>query len=59
MHFQKEAIIFVGLGFASGAALWYAFWVKPNDQARAEIIECMDDDFSRASYDRCIAMRIP
>ncbi len=54
MFYQKEAMIFVGLGFTIGAATWYIFWVKPHDEMRMQVINCMGDDLSESSYTACI-----
>ena len=35
--------------------VWYHVYVKRADEARYEIMECMGDDSSRASYDSCIS----
>ena len=53
MFYQKEAIIFIGLGFATGATAWYVFWIKPHDEMRMQVIECMGSDLSKLSYTTC------
>lgn len=53
MFYQKEIVILI-LGFATGATAWYIFWVKPHDAAREEIINCMDGNFSKPSYMKCL-----
>ena len=43
-------IIIAGLAIAG---LWYCFWVQPNDATMSEIMDCMGDDRSKQSYERC------
>ena len=33
---------------------WFFVYVQPADEMRYEIMECMDDDMSRISYDACV-----
>lgn len=54
MFYQKEAMIFVGLGFAIGATTWYIFWVKPHNEMRLQVIDCMGGDLSESSYMMCM-----
>lgn len=54
MKHQIEALIFIGLGLAVGVG-WYHFYVKPHDEARYQILDCMGSDNSRAAYDACVA----
>lgn len=49
-----EIAIFVSLGLAIGA-VWFNVYVKTNDEFRASIMQCMEDDgdMSRAGYNHC------
>lgn len=55
-HF--EFIIFLALGVVAGG-LWYQFYVKPHDEARYAIWDCMGNDNSRQAYEDCVAMLRP
>ena len=53
---MKDTILTVLL-FAAAATAWYFGYVKPADEARAAIIDCMADRgdlHSRAAYDACV-----
>ena len=50
-----ELAVFFLLTTALGT-LWYYGWVKPADEARLQILECMsaNDDLSYESYEECV-----
>lgn len=53
---MKDTILTVLL-FAAAATAWYFVYIKPADEARAAIIDCMADRgdlHSRAAYDACV-----
>lgn len=54
MKNQIEAVILITLGLASGWA-WHQWYVKPHDEARYQIIDCMGNDRSSEAYDACVA----
>ena len=54
MKNQIEAVILITLGLASGWA-WHQWYVKPHDEARYQIIDCMGNDRSNEAYDACVA----
>ena len=41
--------------------LWHNLYIKPHDEVRMQLIECMKDnrDMSRSSYDACVEMLSP
>jgi hypothetical protein len=55
---MKENII-IGAFFAFFGGAWYLGYVKPADEARLAILDCMTEggDTSRASYDACTLPR--
>ena len=58
MKNQIEAIVLIALGLGTGWA-WHQWYVKPHDEARYQIMDCMDGDNSRAAYDACVAQLRP
>jgi len=53
---MKENIIIIAC-FLAVCVGWYFAYVKPADEARAAIIDCMADRgdlHSRAAYDACV-----
>ena len=46
-----SAVLLLGVFIFSTA--WYTDYLKRRDQRLGEIMACMGDDNSRASYDRC------
>jgi len=50
-----EIIVITGLGCMVGWS-WHKIYVVPHDNARHEIIDCMDDDQSEASYNYCFKL---
>jgi len=53
MKNQIEAVVLIVLGLATGWA-WHQWYVKPHDEARYQIMECMGDDHSEAAYQSCV-----
>ena len=47
---ESIILIFVGL---IGMTLWYSYWVKPHDEMRLAVMECMGDRMSEAAYQEC------
>ena len=47
---ESVILIFVGL---VGMTLWYSYWVKPHDEMRYAVMECMGDRTSEAAYHEC------
>lgn len=37
----------------AAALSWYCFYVRPHDERRKVIMDCMGDDMSLASYEKC------
>ena len=37
----------------TSASLWWAMYVKPADEFRYQVMECMGHEVSQAAYDRC------
>lgn len=54
MKNQIEAVVLITLGLATGWA-WHQWYVKPHDEARYQIMDCMGSDHSRGAYDACVA----
>ena len=55
MKHQLEAVIFISLGIATGWA-WHQWYVKPHDEARYQILECMGNEAHvRETYEACVA----
>jgi hypothetical protein len=50
-----KAIIGAAAFFVIGASIWYQAWVKPHDQYRNAIIDCMEEanDYSKEAYVSC------
>lgn len=46
-------MVMVALIVAVGTWFWVNAFVKPADDMRYSIIECMDGDNSRKAYDEC------
>jgi len=53
---DRDTIITVTL-FLAACTGWYFGYVKPADEARAQIMDCMVErgDTSRTTYDACVA----
>lgn len=47
---ESVILIFAGL---IGMTLWYSYWVKPHDEMRYAVVECMGDRNSEAAYQEC------
>lgn len=55
MKASIETIVVTVLGCIVGWT-WHKIYVVPHDNARYEIIECMGDDRSEASYNYCFKL---
>ncbi len=47
-----ESVILICMGLI-GMSLWYAYWVKPHDDMRYAVMECMGDRVGEAVYQEC------
>ena len=58
---MKIEIAVMFLLMSALATVWYFGYIKPMDQARAEIMDCMksNDDLSYESYEDCVSMTNP
>ena len=52
MKLDFDTFLFFALSIGC-MSLWYFGYVKPHDEARWEIIDCMDNDMSPESYEVC------
>ena len=53
---MKIEIAIMFLLMSALGTVWYFGYIKPMDDARAEIMDCMQshDDLSRESYEACV-----
>ena len=53
MHKGLKESLWVFLLGAFTAVLWWTFYVQPNNEIMTNIMDCMDGDRSRETYDDC------
>ena len=54
MKLDFDTFLFFALSIGC-MSLWYLGYVKPHDEARGQIIECMAGDRSHEAYENCVA----
>jgi len=52
---QKRETLALVTALVVGVAFWMVFWVGPRDRFLSDVMDCMGENTSVESYDRCAA----